>query len=277
MQNSQGQNIAGIYGFTKEILSIIRRLAPQYIAVALDTGQKTWRHDLCSDYKANRKKSPVELHHQFQWIRDICNHCNIMTHEKVGYEADDYIASFVYKYKDIADIVIVTYDKDLYQLVEDSVTIYHPFKGTKMGAKEVYEKYQILPTQMADFLALTGDAIDGIVGLKGIGPKTAVNWLAEYGNIENILQNCIHLKPLSKQKIIAEGVQSLKKAKELVSLNKILEVSSLDNNKIRPICGDQITSLVDFVKNIGLQDLIFDFEQTLLGHKALNLTEKLKF
>lgn len=263
MKNQNGKNIAGIYGFIREVLSIIRKLSPKYLAVALDTGKKTWRHDLSESYKANRKKTPEELSHQFQWIRDLCLVCGFGIYEGDGYEADDYIASCVSSYKSKVEFWIVTYDKDLYQLVDDSVYIYHPFVGVKIGTQEVLSKYNILPSQLGDFLALTGDTIDGVQGVKGIGPKTASQWLNQYYDLNGIIENINFLQPKVRRGILEANLDKLNKAKELISLYKSLDVGYIEDKKLKKICSKQFCKIGNFLKEMGLQSLIFDLEQAL--------------
>lgn len=263
MENKAGKNIAGIYGFAKELLSIIRKLSPKYLAVALDTGKKTWRHELSDTYKANRKKTPEELHHQFQWVRDLCLICGFTIYERDGYEADDYIASCVNSYKSKVEFWIVTYDKDLYQLINDSVHVYQPFAGVKVGAKEVLSKYHILPSQLGDFLALTGDAADGVSGVKGIGPKTASEWLNQYFDLQGIVKNLKLLQPKARRDILEGSLDKLNRAKELISLYDCLDTGDIDDKRLKGTCSKQFCKIGNFLKEIGLQSLIFDFEQTL--------------
>lgn len=260
MTNRENQNIAGIYGFARELISVIKNTSPTHIAVALDTGKKTWRHELLDTYKAHRKKSPPELSHQFSWIRDLCNICGLYIYEQDGYEADDLIASCAKQYGKDHKMMIITYDKDLYQLVNDNVSIYHPFKGSILKTKDVEAKFGVHPSQIADFLALTGDQVDGIIGISGIGPKTASTWLQEYSSIEGIVKNIDALKPASRGKILKDNIHKLQIARDLVCLKNDLDVGDIDQKRLIYQCPYAVGT---FLKKIGLENLLFDFENTI--------------
>ena len=241
-------HIGGIYGFVNQLLNLINRYNTKYIVVALDTKEKTWRHLQYAGYKANRKKAPPELIPQFQLVRDACNAFGIRFYEGGGCEADDWIASCAHQYSPHTKVYVVSTDKDLLQLVSKNVSVYDPFKQIEFNAEQVMAKWGVKPCQIVDLLVLSGDAVDGIVGIPGIGPKTAAKWLNEYGTLDNILLNIPKLDPKSRRDRLLEGIHTLAQMRELILLRNSLTVNVLEEIKMNP-CGIKIK---DFLHNNGL-------------------------
>jgi DNA polymerase-1 len=261
MVNHKNENIAGVYGFARSLMSIIQTYAPDYLVVALDTGQKTWRHDTCPAYKSNRPKAPPELSHQFQWIRDLCTSCGIKYCDGHGYEADDYIASYVKKYGKTMQIYIFTYDKDLYQLIDNNVKIVYPFNNTVIGEAEVQAKFGVMPERIADLLALAGDNADCVAGVKGIGPKTAAGWIQKYGSLDNIMLHVDQLTPVFRRDMVKQNMAKLLLARDLVSLRNSLEIGEIEDAALPR--GRCLGCIKEFLGKIGLDDLVPRFERAL--------------
>lgn len=239
MYNHRKEHIGAVYGFVNQVLNVINSYKAKHVVVALDTKEKTWRHLQYEGYKAQRKQTPPELVPQFGLIREACIAFGIRFYEGNGHEADDWIASCVYNYSQIGKVYVVSTDKDLLQLVSDNVSVYDPFRQVEIDHNGVISKWGVNPDQIVDLLALTGDAVDGITGIKGIGPKTAAKWLNEYKTLENILENAKNLTPNSKREQFLAGAHTLSQAKELITLRKGLEVDLFESTEMKP-CGNRI-------------------------------------
>lgn len=190
-QTSGGEPTAGVYGFTSILLRIFEQENPDYLAVAFDTG-KTFRHDMYDGYKGTRAKMPDDLRSQVERMREIVDAFNIPRLEKESYEADDVLGSvarWASEEKGLS-VKIITGDKDLLQLVTDQVVV--NLAGSKLSdakdffPEDVEQKLGVLPAEVVDFKALCGDTSDNIPGVKGIGEKTAVKLLKDYGSLDGI-------------------------------------------------------------------------------------------
>lgn len=192
LTNKEGKQINAVYGFSSMLLSVIKELHPEYMAVAFDLDKPTFRHIEYVGYKAQRPEVDVELTDQLEWVKKVVMSLNVPIFEVEGFEADDVIGTLAYqaaKTKDL-ETVIVTGDQDAMQLVNGSVKVYVPGRGKKpsmiYGEKEVKERYGLEPKQIADYKAISGDASDNIPGVKGVGPKTTRDLLQKYLTVERI-------------------------------------------------------------------------------------------
>lgn len=205
-----------VYGFTTILLKILRELKPDYIAAAFDLPGATFRHIASERYKATRPETPSDLASQFASVKDIIAAFDIPLFEKEGYEADDIIGTIVSKVARAQDVetMIVTGDMDFVQLVGPRVSMYAMRKGVTdtvtYDEAAVRERYGFEPKQMIDFKALKGDASDNIAGVKGIGEKTALTLIQEFGSVEKIYK---HLKKGTK-KFSASVAQKLREGEE---------------------------------------------------------------
>ncbi len=217
-----GMPTGAVFGFARMLLDIDKE-NPEYIAVLFDTKAKTFRADLFESYKQNRPKMPDELSVQIEPVKELINCFGITIIEKDGFEADDLIATLAEKMKKEFKVVVLANDKDLLQLVEDdSVVIYDPVKKIYYNEEAVYKKLGVYPSQVADYLALIGDSIDNIPGIKSIGPKTAASILKNYKNCNEILDNVNNLKPKIKDAILSDG--NLLLYKKLTTIDKNVEI-----------------------------------------------------
>ena len=260
LKNHKNENIAGIKGFILQINKIIQLQGAKYMVVALDTGGKTWRHLADDKYKSNRTKTPEELLHQFQWIREACDHMGIRYFEGEECEADDWIASIAKTHRENADIYIVSSDKDLCQLVDEKVFIYNSFLNLILKNEDIVKKFGVRPSQIVDFLSLIGDNSDCVDGAKGIGPKTASKWLSEYPSLEEIITSIDLLNPKSRAEMLKLSIEKVMSAKNMISLRSSLEISPLEDLLIKP----SLDLLKPFMERIGLLDLMEKVERTLL-------------
>ncbi|MBI2459562.1 MAG: hypothetical protein HYV53_03360 [Parcubacteria group bacterium] len=180
-----GEMVNAVYGFTAVLLKALREFKPDYVALTLDRKEKTFRHERFAGYKATRVKAPDELYAQIPRIKEIARVFNIPIFELAGFEADDLIGTLANKVDDAVEKIIVTGDMDTLQLVNDHTKVFTIKRGLTdsmiydSGAVKV--RYGLSPEQMIDFKALRGDPSDNIPGVKGIGEKTAVELLQEFG------------------------------------------------------------------------------------------------
>lgn len=204
---SKGLDTSAIFGFTNSLIELIRREKPSHLAVVFDVGRASVRTDDFADYKANRSETPEAIKIAVPYIHRILEAMHIPILGVEGYEADDVIGTIACKAeKEGYNTFMVTPDKDFAQLVTDKIKIYKPgLKGGDieiLGVDEVKAKYEIEnPKQVIDFLAMMGDAVDNIPGLEGVGEKTAMKFLKEFGSIENLLANTDKLTGKLKEKV----------------------------------------------------------------------------
>jgi len=233
---SKGEPTAGIFGFTSVLLRILEQEQPDYLAVAFDTG-KTFRDELYPEYKGTRDKMPDDLRSQIERIRELVDAFNIPRLEVEGYEADDVLGSVAHQAvaKGLG-VKIITGDRDLLQLVDNRIVVNLPGKSLSDAkdylAKDVLEYLGVRPDQVVDFKALVGDKSDNIPGVAGIGEKTAISLLQQYGDLDGIYA---HLEELSGsvRKKLEDGTEMAKLSKELATIVTSLEIP-LDLEQARP-------------------------------------------
>ncbi|MFY1047240.1 DNA polymerase I [Chryseobacterium sp. GP-SGM7] len=212
---STGIDTSAIFGFTNSLIELIRRERPTHLAVIFDVGQASIRTNDFAEYKANRSETPEAIRVAIPYLHRILDAMHIPHMGVEGYEADDLIGTLACKAeKEGYTTFMVTPDKDFAQLVTDKIKIYKPgLKGGEieiLGVEEVKAKYGIQdPKQVIDFLAMMGDAVDNIPGLDGVGEKTAMKFLQEFGSIENLLANTGKLKGKIKEKIEASAERGI--------------------------------------------------------------------
>ena len=211
--NSKGFNTSAAFGFTTTLLDLIKREKPTHIAVVFDTAAPTERHISHTDYKANREEMPDDIRSNVPYIRRIIEAMNIPVLESDGYEADDVIGTLAKKAEAEGYITyMVTPDKDFGQLVTDKIIMYKPGRGgdppEKLGPKEICERWGLQTTdQVKDILGLMGDAVDNIPGIPGIGEKTAIKLVQQFGSLEGVLANADKLKGKQQENVIAFAEQ----------------------------------------------------------------------
>ncbi len=235
MRNSKGFPTNALYGLANMLNKIVEEEKPTYIMVAFDKG-KTFRHEKYADYKGGRAATPSELIEQFPLSRELCTAMGITYYEIDNYEADDIIGTFAEKCNNNKDYdaLIISSDKDLLQLITDEVSV-KLLKQTgyiMMDKKEFKNIYELdEPARMVDIKALMGDPSDNIPGVKGIGEKTAINLLKEYGTLNNLYQNIDSVKGKTKDKLV-EDKQSAYDSYELATIYKEVPIDT-DFEKIR--------------------------------------------
>jgi len=202
LTNSAGENTSAPFGFTRFLLDIREKFDPDYLAVVFDAGD-SFRDEVYAEYKATREKMPDDLRASLGHIRAIVEGFNDPVVELDGYEADDVIGTLALKARDAGlEAVIVSGDKDFYQLVGPGIHLMNPGRGGSTGVaaewvteENAHEKFGIPPGQIVDYLALVGDSSDNVPGARGIGPKTAVALLQQHATVEELIENAEGLKP----------------------------------------------------------------------------------
>ena len=204
LSNSEGEYSNAIYGFAMQVINIINNIGPKYMVVAFDAAKHTFRNDLYDGYKANRKPMPDELRGQIPALKEMLKLMNITVVEQQGIEGDDIIGIVSKKFLD-TETIIVTGDRDSFQLVDDVASVYFTRKGTSdvkvMTVKELKNEYGVTPKQFIDLKALQGDTADNIPGVAGVGPKTATDLILKYGSIENLYDNIDEISGKLKEKL----------------------------------------------------------------------------
>jgi DNA polymerase-1 len=213
--SSKGLNTSAIFGFANSLLDVIKKQNPTHIAVVFDSKEDTVRHEAYEQYKANREEAPEDLTAAIPYIFKLLDALNIKYYILSGYEADDIIGTIAHKAEAAGfDVYMMTPDKDYAQLVTEKVKMYKPARlGNDveiLGIEEVIKKFDVAhPKQVIDLLGLMGDKVDNIPGIPGIGEKTAVALIKQFGSIENLIQNTDLLKGKQKENVIAYAEQGL--------------------------------------------------------------------
>lgn len=298
LANSKGQPTNAVYGFVTMLNKIIKDNAPDMIAVAFDMKGPTFRHEKFDDYKAHRKPMPDELVGQMPYIKKVVSAYNIPIYELSGYEADDILATIAKRAeKDDIETYIATGDKDALQLVNDHIRVYNTNKdGMIYDAAKVREAFGVSPERMTDIMALMGDSSDNIPGVKGIGEKTAIELITEFGSLDELLKNIDSVKGEAKKKTLKDNAQTAILSKELAVVDanvpieidfKALELKEADNAKLLELFKelefkafvkgltpkdalDSTYELIDDAKKLkrlvkelsSLDEFAFDFETT---------------
>ncbi len=231
LMNSAGENTSAPFGFARFLLDIREQFEPDYLAVVFDAGD-SFRTDVYPEYKATREKMPDDLRASLGRVRDIVAGFNDSVVELDGYEADDVIGTLAVQAREAGlEAVIVSGDKDFYQLVGPGIHLMNPGRGGATGVAAEWvseenadEKFGIPPSQIADYLALVGDSSDNVPGARGVGPKTAVKLLEQYTDVEDLIVNAAGLKPPRAARSLEENAEEIRLSKRLVTIMTDLDV-----------------------------------------------------
>ena len=234
--NSKGQNTSAIFGFVNTLNDVLRSHHPDFIGIAFDPAGGTFRHEAYPEYKAQREATPEDIRLSVPIIKDIIRAFRIPILEVEGYEADDVIGTLARKGAEQGlEVRMVTPDKDYAQLVTPNIKMVRPGSGSKpaevMGEKEVYEKYGVTSTaQIIDLLGLMGDTADNIPGCPGVGEKTAVKLISQFGGIDGLLNRMEELKGAMRKKV-EENAEQIRFSKFLVTIKTDVPIE-LDKEKL---------------------------------------------
>jgi len=223
LTTSRGELVNAVYGFASILLNVIGELKPEYIVVTFDRDKPTFRHTEYVTYKAQREPMPTELKDQQERVEEVVKVLNIPIFAVEGYEADDVIGTLARQANELDQVVIVTGDKDALQLVDhERVVVHMPGRGripAKVYDEKLVEKeYGLTPEQIPDYKGLSGDASDNIAGVKGIGPKTAIQLLQAFGTVEGIYKHLGEVSNPRVMKLLAEGQESAVISKKMATI-----------------------------------------------------------
>ncbi|ANE48364.1 DNA polymerase I [Paenibacillus swuensis] len=283
LSNSKGLHTNAVFGFTTMLLRLIDEQKPTHFLVAFDAGKITFRHEGYQEYKGGREKTPTELSEQFPVIKELLKSFGISQFQLEGYEADDIIGTLTR----VADeqkkeVIVVTGDKDMLQLASEHVTIALTRKG--ISEVELYdpayikEKYNLLPEQIIDLKGLMGDTSDNIPGIPGVGEKTALKLLHEYGTVEQVLDRAEEMKGKLKEKIVNHA-EDARMSKRLATIHREVpmetEWSSLQYEGYQPQSLAEMFTKLEFkslIERLNLPQIeqMNEVEQEKLNVTALN-------
>ena len=231
-----------VYGFANIMLKAIDTIKPTHVAVAFDVSKHTFRHDIYSSYKANRKPMPDELRSQIPVLKEMLNLMGIKYLEKEGLEGDDILGTIAHRFNE--PVYILTGDRDCFQLIDNSTFICRTLKGASdiqmMDEKAFFEEYGLKPIQIIDMKAIAGDSSDNIPGVLGLGEKTAITLLQKYESVEGIYEHINEITGKTQEKLIAD--------KDNAYLSK--KLATINDNVDIPCTLDEIKLVFPFNKNL---------------------------
>jgi DNA polymerase-1 len=272
LTRKDGTAVGAVYGFTKMMLRLMASLDFTHIVAIFDSGSKTFRNDIYPEYKANRPECPEDLKPQFPIIRQVAESLNLATLEKDNYEADDLIATIA-KNTDPNEyeVLIISPDKDLMQLVDDHIKLYDAAKDKIFDIAAVKEKFGVAPDQVLDILALMGDAADNIPGVKGIGPKAASELINQFGSIENLYQNLDQIKQKKRKEYLENDADNAKLSKKLAKLEENVDFGGdISDFSVKPIDPEKLISFLEAQNFNSLATKVrseFDYNNDNISHQ----------
>lgn len=248
LTNKSGLPTHAVYGFTNILLRVLREKAPRFLGIAFDVRGPNFRHEMYPAYKANRPTMPDDLACQIPYIKEIVAAHNIACLERQGFEADDLIASAAKKLAAQGHpVIVVSGDKDLLQLVSESITVWDPMRDVFMDPAAVQKKYNIPADRLLDFFALMGDSSDNVPGVAGIGPKTAEKLINQCGSLEGIYQ---HIETISQAKLREKLLADRENAflsRQLIALKDDLASPELKEYEIPEPNQEKLQELYSFL------------------------------
>ncbi len=261
-----GQPTHAVFGFTKIVRALLDSHKPDYLAVTMDSPGKTFRHDRYAEYKANRPMMPQDLISQLPWIEQVCEAYGIPVFRRQGYEADDLMGTLARLGREAEfDVVLVSGDKDVLQLIEDGVGVYDPVKRVLYDAEKVKEKRGVPPERIIDLLGLAGDPSDNIPGIPGVGPKKALKLISEYGSLEGTLAASARIKGKLGENVRKFADQA-RLSMELATIDRRAPVE-LDVEKCKSGQADQ-AKLMELFRELGFRDFLDSLARSHAASRA---------
>jgi len=258
-----GQPTNAVYGFTSMLINTLRDERPTHIAVAFDVSRKTFRTEVFPEYKANRAASPSEFKGQVDLIIEVLDAMKIPAIKVDGFEADDILATLTTQaVAEGFDVLLLTGDRDAFQLVDDHTTVLYPKKGVsdlaRMGPAQVEDRYGLTPAQYPDFAALRGDPSDNLPNIPSVGEKTATKWIREYGSLDGLLQNAESVG--GKVGVaLREHVDQVRRNRELTELVRDVPLDVGVGGLKRPeFDAERVHEVFDALQFRVLRDRLFD-------------------
>ena len=259
LNNSKGLQTNAILGFTTTLLKILREKKPDGLVVAFDEKGPTLRHAEFTAYKAQRPPMPEGMSAQIPYIHRVVEALNIPAVRQAGYEADDLIGTLAHQAEQAGfDVVIVTGDKDMFQLLTPHVRIYDPVKDKWLGEAECRERFGVEPARVVEVMGLMGDAADNIPGVKGIGEKTAMKLIAQFGTIEELLRRVEEVTPPRIKALLIEQAENARLSRRLATIQLDSPVAfEPATYHIKPPHQDELT---DLLRELGFTTLLKSFQ-----------------
>ena len=245
MKNAKGECTNAIYGFVNQLFKILKEYKPTHIAVAFDVSKKTFRTEMFSSYKATRKPMPDELRSQIEPLKQLLREMNIAIVQKEGFEGDDIVGSVAKAFN--VETIIITGDRDTYQLIDDTTTVYLNRKGLTdvkiMDEKAMTDTYGVTPLEFVYVKALAGDTSDNIPGVKGIGEKSAIALIQQYKNLDSIYEDIDNISGSLKNKLIT-GKEDAYLSYQLAKIKTDIELGlSLEELKVHLPFSDEVVKI----------------------------------
>ncbi len=245
LSTSKGLPTYALYGFVTMLQRVVRDECPDYLTVTFDSKEKTFRHEMYDEYKANRDTPPEDLQKQFPYFERLVEAHNIHSIRIPGVEADDIIGTLTRQGQQAGlKVVIVSGDKDMMQLIEPDVEMLDTMKNKRFGKKEVIEKFGVGPDKVIDVMGLMGDSSDNIPGVKGVGPKTAAELIQKFGSIENLYA---HIDEIDKKKLkekLETDRDNAVLSRKLVTIDTNVAVNcSIDDLKVAEVDNNALTRI----------------------------------
>lgn len=272
LTSPEGLEVGALYGFSSMLIRIMNEFKKHNMVIAFDSKGPTFRNKIYPEYKAHRPPAEEDLVSQFPLVREAASAFGFNILEMPGYEADDIIAT-VAKHISLGskEVIILSSDKDLMQLIDDKVSMYDPIKNKFIKHDEVVEKFGITPRQVNDFLALVGDKSDNIPGVQSIGPKTAAELLNQHDTLEGIYRNIDSIKQSKRKEALINNQKDAILSQELVKLKSDLEINFDDVE--HKLCPNKVTA---FLNKYGFRSLTNRiskiYDQTLPAKENKNHT-----
>ena len=249
LSSPDGHATGAIYGMGNMLRKLLKDYEPEHIAVVFDPKGKTFRHEMYAEYKANRPPVPPELSEQFEPLCELVDILGLPRLQVTGVEADDVIATLARQaLAEGHQVLVVSGDKDLAQLVTDKLQLLDTMKGIRYDPAAIFEKYAVRPDQIIDWLALMGDSSDNVPGIPGVGAKTAAKWLAAYDNLDELVDKADEVKGKIGEKLRAH-LDQLPLSRELVTVKDDLDLPSHIDELNRQETNTQ--GFADFCKRFG--------------------------
>jgi DNA polymerase-1 len=260
LTRSDGTPVGAVYVFTNMLIKLTQDLHADYMAVIFDAGRKTFRNRLYPEYKANRPPAPDDLIPQFPLVREATEALGLPAIELADYEADDIIATYTKLARELGiEVVIVSSDKDLMQLIGDGVSMYDGMKDKTIGPEQVFEKFGVPPSKVRDVLALIGDTSDNIPGIPGIGPKTAAELITQYQDFEGLLAHAGEIKQPKRREAVEQNIAKARLSYELIGLCDTVPLpATLDSLALRE---PDSAATIAFLRKMEFKSLAAKLEQ----------------
>ncbi len=260
LTNPKGVPVKAVYGFLTMMQKLMDGNGCGYAAVIFDAARQTFRNNIYPEYKAHRPPPPDDLIPQFALVRDAAEALNLPAIDMPDYEADDIIATYAMQAKQAGlDVVIVSSDKDLMQLIQPHISLYDAMKEKDIVEADVLEKFGVTPDKVLDVLSLMGDSSDNVPGVPGIGPKTAAELINQFGDLDTLLARTAEIKQQKRRETLEQNVENAKLSRQLITLK--CDVPNLPPLESLACREPDPAKLMAFMQEHGFKSLVAKIQQ----------------